>query len=158
MSRLVFGAIAMTLLSYDSAMAQQYSDEDIAAMIEQQKRLVKIDRDGCIVDPDDDGKTIVVCGEGNENRRQKLTPGPIDTDRIRRGEGISTTRAAEKDNRQCFVLGGPYGCTKLPINSVGGFGSVPPPAIPLEEVLRGLPEPDMIVTDGINVNPPKTPE
>jgi hypothetical protein len=28
-----------------------------------------------------------------------------------------------------------------------GFGYVPPPAIPLEEVLRGLPEPDMVVLE-----------
>jgi len=30
------------------------------------------------------------------------------------------------------------------------FGYVPPVAIPLEEVPKGLPEPDMIVTDGEN--------
>jgi hypothetical protein len=34
-----------------------------------------------------------------------------------------------------------------------GFGYVPPVAIPLEEVLKGLPEPDMIVTDGENAPP-----
>ena len=27
------------------------------------------------------------------------------------------------------------------------FGYVPPPAIPLEEVLKGLPEPDMVIPE-----------
>jgi hypothetical protein len=33
------------------------------------------------------------------------------------------------------------------------FGYVPIVAIPLEEVLKGLPEPDMIVTNGENAPP-----
>ncbi|WP_281346991.1 hypothetical protein [Sphingorhabdus lacus] len=37
---------------------------------------------------------------------------------------------------------------KIYMKGVGvGFGYVPPPAIPLEEVLRGLPEPDMILRE-----------
>jgi hypothetical protein len=152
MSRLLLGVMAMTLLSYQSVSAQPLDKEEISTLIGRQKKLVKIDRNGCIVDPEDDGNTIVVCGESEDNRRQKLPPGPIDTDRIRRGEAISTKRAGEKDNSQCFAVGGPYGCIKLPTNGVG-FGSVPPPAIPLEEVLRGLPEPDMIVPEGSNADP-----
>lgn len=43
---------------------------------------------------------------------------------------------------------------KIYMKGVGrGFGYVPPVAIPLEEVLKGLPEPDMIVTDGENAPP-----
>jgi hypothetical protein len=158
MSRLLLGVIAMTLLSYDGAAAQQPSKEKVAAIIEQQKKLVKISRDGCIVDPQDDGTTIIVCGESEDNKSQRMGPGPINNDRIRRGEAISTTRAGERDNSQCNAVGGPYGCIKLPMNRMGGFGSVPPPAIPLEEVLRGLPEPDMIVQEGTNVDLPKAPE
>ena len=37
---------------------------------------------------------------------------------------------------------------KLPAGASASFGYVPPPVIPLEEVYRGLPEPDMIVQEG----------
>jgi hypothetical protein len=69
-----------------------------------------------------------------------------DEDRIRRGEAISSKRAAA-------CLRGDTNC-KIYMKGVSmGFGYVPPPAIPLEEVLKGLPEPDMIVTDGEKAPP-----
>ena len=68
--------------------------------------------------------------------------GPAE-DRIRRGEGISTTRAAKRDYSACGVIGSGLGCIQLPENHVR-FGSVPETAIPLEEVMKGLAPQDLV--------------
>jgi hypothetical protein len=144
MSRLL---ILPLLLICSAADAQSLSDAELAEMIAKQRRTVSIDADGCLKNPNDEDDVIVVCGEPEENRRQKLPPQSAGNDRIRRGEAVSTTKAAAKDNRNCGVIGAGLGCITLPKNNMR-FGSVPPPAIPLEEVYRGLPEPDMVVTEG----------
>jgi hypothetical protein len=65
-------------------------------------------------------------------------------DRIRRGEAVSTTRAAERDRSGCGKVGIDTGCTQLPKNNMG-FGKPPPPMPPdFADVIRGLPEPDDI--------------
>lgn len=84
-----------------------------------------------------------MCGENPDNKSQRVfrDSGDVDEDRIRTGEAISSKRAAA-------CIRGDSMC-KIYMKGVGmGFGYVPPPAISLEEVLRGLPEPDMIVRDG----------
>jgi hypothetical protein len=144
MSRLL---ILPLFLICSTADAQSLSDAEFAAMIAKQRRTVSIDADGCLKNPNDNDDVIVVCGEPEENRRQKLPQRSADNDRIRRGEALSSTKAAAKGNRNCGVIGSGLGCIILPKNSKR-FGSVPPPAIPLEEVYRGLPEPDMVVTVG----------
>jgi hypothetical protein len=150
MSRLL--VIAAMMVS-TTAMAQTLTDAELAAIIAKQRATISINADGCVKNPNDDDGTIIVCGESEDNKRQKLPVRTVDNDRIRRGEGISSTKAAAKDNRNCGVIGAGMGCIELPKNYIpGGFGSVPPPAIPLEEIYRGLPEPDMIVTDGDGVN------
>ena len=143
MSRLLVAAVA---LSASVVSAQPLSDDEIAEQIEKARRLVAVDAEGCVKYPKTD--EIVVCGENPDNKRLRLFRDAqgTDEDRIRRGEAISSKRAAA-------CLRGDTMC-KIYMKGVGiGFGYVPPVAIPLEEVLKGLPEPDMIVTDGDNAPP-----
>lgn len=134
MSRLLVAAFA---LSASHVTAQPLSDADIAAQIEKARRLVAVDAEGCVKYPQRD--EIVVCGENQDNKNQRAFTdrGPPDENRIRPGEAVSQLRAA-----CCSPI------PKVPPFYTSSFGYVPPPAIPLEEVLKGLPEPDMIVRDG----------
>ncbi len=135
MSRLL---VAVFAFSASAGSAQQVSDAEIAAQIEKARRLVAVDAEGCVKYPQND--EIVVCGENSENKRQKLDPGPVDNDRIRRGEAVSTERAA----------GCAYGDKLCRTPPSGGtpFGYVPPVALDYFEVMKGLPDPDMIVPEG----------
>jgi hypothetical protein len=135
MSRLLVAAFA---LSAAAVSAQPLSDEEIAAQIEKARRLVAVDAEGCVKYPQSD--EIVVCGENSENKRQKLDPGSVDNDRIRRGEAVSTERAA----------GCAYGdkLCRTPLSGGTPFGYVPPVALDYFEVMKGLPEPDMVVPEG----------
>ena len=138
MSRLLVAAMA---LSASVASAQPVRDDEIAKQIEKARRLVAVDAEGCVKYPATD--EIVVCGENPDNKSQRVfrDRGAPDEDRIRMGEAVSTKRAAA-------CLRGDNMC-KIYMKGVGmGFGYVPPPAIPLEEVLKGLPEPDMVVQEG----------
>lgn len=128
------------------ASAQPASDPEIAAIIENARQLVAIDAQGCLKYPQND--EIVVCGENPDNKSQRIfnERGAPDENRIRRGEAISTKRAAA-------CLSTDSMCKIYPNVKGMGFGYVPPPAIPLDEVLSGLPEPDMIVTNGENAPP-----
>lgn len=140
MSRLL---VAILALSANAATAQSTGDDEIATQIEKARRLVAVDEEGCIKYPQTD--EIVVCGENPDNKSQRIFTGQAepDEDRIRRGEAVSTKRAAA-------CIPGDSMC-KIYMKGVGvGFGYVPPPAIPLEEVLKGLPEPDMVVPEGSN--------
>jgi hypothetical protein len=141
MSRLL---VAAFVLLTAPAIAQQTSDAEIAAQIENARRLVAVDAEGCVKYPQ--SNEIVVCGENPENKRQKLDPGPVDNDRIRRGEAVSSERAA----------GCVYGdkLCRTPLSGGTPFGYVPPVALDYFEVMKGLPEPDMIVTDGEPAPPP----
>jgi hypothetical protein len=139
MSRLLVAAMA---LSASVASAQPVRDDEIAKQIEKARRLVAVDAEGCVKYPATD--EIVVCGENPDNKSQRMFTdrGPPDENRIRPGEAVSQLRAA-----CCSPI------PKIPPFWTSSFGYVPPPAIPLEEVLKGLPEPDMIVTDGENAPP-----
>ena len=139
MSRLLVAAVA---LSASVVSAQPVSDDEIAEQIEKARRLVAVDAEGCVKYPATD--EIVVCGENPDNKSQRMFTdrGPPDENRIRPGEAVSQLRAA-----CCSPI------PKIPPFWTSSFGYVPPPAIPLEEVLKGLPEPDMIVTDGENAPP-----
>ncbi len=142
MSRLLVVAL---VISASPIAAQRLNDEEIAAQIENARRLVAVDAEGCVKYPQND--EIVVCGENADNKSQRVfQKSELDENRLRRGEAISSRRAAE-------CLTGDSMCKRY-MKGVGiGFGYVPPPAIPLEEVLKGLPEPEMIVTDGENAPP-----
>lgn len=135
MSRLL---VAVFAFSASAASAQQVSDAEIAAQIEKARRLVAVDAEGCVKYPQND--EIVVCGENSENKRQKLDPRPVDNERIRRGEAVSTERAA----------GCAYGDKLCRTPPSGGtpFGYVPPVALDYFEVMKGLPEPDMVISEG----------
>ena len=139
MSRLLVAAVA---LSASVVSAQPMSDDEIAEQIEKARRLVAVDAEGCVKYPKTD--EIVVCGENPDNKRLRLLMdrGPPDENRIRPGEAVSQVRAA-----CCSPI------PQIPPFWTSSFGYVPPVAIPLEEVLKGLPEPDMIVTDGENAPP-----
>lgn len=137
MSRLLVIACAF---SATASFAQSEAENDVAAQIEKARRLVAVDKDGCVKYPQSD--EIVVCGENPDNASQRIFKGTQENDemRLRRGEAVSTRRAAA-------CLTGDSMC-KIYKKGVGvGFGYVPPPAISLEEVLRGLPEPDMVVPE-----------
>lgn len=137
MSRLLVIACAF---STTASFAQSEPENDVPAQIEQARRLVAVDKDGCVKYPQSD--EIVVCGENPDNASQRIFKETQENDemRLRRGEAVSTRRAAA-------CLTGDSMC-KIYMKGVGvGFGYVPPPAIPLEEVLRGLPEPDMVVPE-----------
>lgn len=137
MSRLL---VALFAFSASVVSAQQVSDGEIAAQIEKARRVVAVDAEGCIKYLQSD--EIVVCGENPDNESQRLftDASPPDENRIRRGEAVSATKAAS-------CIGDYPKCTHRLQKIIGvPFGYVPPPAIPLEEVLKGLPEPDMIVT------------
>ena len=134
MSRLLMPALIGALFLSSPRSAQQRTDSEIAAQIERARRLVAVDVEGCVKYPV--GDEIVVCGSQQENKRQKLDPGPIDNDRIRRGEVISTVRAA-----CCSPI------PKLKPLVTSSFGYVPPVALDYHELMKGLPEPDMIVPE-----------
>ena len=141
MSRLVVALFILASGATDTA-AQQLSDGQIAEQIEKARRLVAVDAEGCVKYPQ--SVEIVVCGENPDNKSQRVftDAGPPDENRIRRGEAVLATKAAS-----CI---GDYPKCSHRLQKIIGvpFGYVPPPAILLEEVLKGLPEPDMIVTSG----------
>lgn len=141
MSRLLVALFALLMITGMATAQQPDIDEAIAAQIERARRLVAVDEEGCVRYPKND--EIVVCGENPDNVSQRVfrERGEADENRLRRGEAVSGRRAAN-------CLPGDSMC-KIHMQGTGiGFGYVPPPAIPLEEVLKGLPEPDMIVKDG----------
>ena len=141
MSRLLV-AIYILASGATAAVAQQVTDGEIAAQIEKARRLVAVDAEGCVKYPQ--SVEIVVCGENPDNKSQRVftDAGPPDENRIRRGEAVLATKAAS-------CIGDYPKCVHRLQKIIGvPFGYVPPPAIPLEEVLKGLPEPDMIVIDG----------
>lgn len=141
LSRLLV-AIFICATAASHAVAQTaLNPDDAASQIERARRLVAVDPDGCVKYPTTD--EIVVCGENQDNKSQRIFRDSQEPDenRIRRGEAVSSKRAAA-------CLRGDNLC-KIHMKGIGmGFGYVSPPAIPLDEVLKGLPEPDMIVIDG----------
>ena len=138
MSRLLVAALFATLCIPTVGHAQRLSDAEIAAQIENARRLVAVDAEGCLKYPASD--EIVVCGTADENTRQKMDPGPVDKNRIRRGEAVSTIRAAA-----CA-----FGDTLCRTSPSGGIpvGYVPPVALDYHELMKGLPEPEMVVPEG----------
>jgi hypothetical protein len=148
LSRMVIAALVISVILSSSVGAQKLSDTEIKTQIEKQRRMVAADQYGCAKYPSDD--EIVVCGPNLENERQKLPQGPVDKDRIRRGEAVSTTRAAERSRSGCGIEGINIGCTQLPKNTMS-FGKPPPPMPPdYADVVRGLPEPEDVVSEGGN--------
>ena len=142
MALLVFAPISL------HAQPPKLTDAQIAAMIEKQRRTVALDADGC--ERYTEENVIVVCGKDEEKERQKTGDKTINNDRIRVGEGYDATKAARclPGDKTCRI--------PLPPSWSAKFGKVPPIAIPLEEILCGLPEPDMIVPEGSNPVPPQT--
>lgn len=140
MSRLLVAVLALcSSLAASQAAGQPLSDEEIAAQIEQARRLVAVDAQGCVKYPQND--EIVVCGEDADRESQRaFRDRAPDENRIRPGEAVSSERAA----------GCVYGDTLCRTPPSGGtpFGYVPPVALDYFEVMKGLPEPDMIVSEG----------
>lgn len=134
MSRLL---VAVFAVSATAAWAQQVKDTEIAAQIEKARRMVAADPEGCVKYPQSD--EIVVCGDNPDNKSQRISSdrGTTDENRLWPGEAVSTVRAA------CFSP-----IPKLPPFWTSSFATVSQPAIPLKEVLKGLPEPDMVVQEG----------
>jgi len=143
LSRLLAAIFLFALAQPENLLAQTLTDAEIAAMIEKQRRQVAFDADGCLKHPEkEDENVIIVCGEDPENRRQRLPPNEYDPDKIRVGQAVSTKRAG-----QCI---GQYPqCSHRLTEIVGArFGTVKPMAIDLDEVMKGLPDADMVVAEG----------
>jgi hypothetical protein len=133
---------ALPVLCAPSIVYAQANEIDVVtAMIEKQKRMVALDADGCPKYPEED--IIIVCGTPQDERDRGLFQGGPPVDRIRPGEAISTTRAAQRDPKACANIGSGLGCIQLEGKSVP-FGSVPETAIPLEQVLKGLAPQDLV--------------
>ena len=130
MSRLLVAALAIAALSPRPTYSQSLTDTEIATEIERARRLVAVDDEGCVKYPV--GDEIVVCGTNEENERQKLPiPQPRygPGDRVP-GEALPTTYLEK-------------------VSAPGiGFGYVPPVALDYHELMKGLPEPDMVVPEG----------
>ena len=157
MSRLVLSVFVMTLLSYPDAKAQQKADDTAKAMIDLQRSMVSIDRNGCIVNKEDEENIIVVCGPDEEAERQALrSERVINEDKIRRGEAVSTVRAAAADKRNCGVIGSGMGCIQLPENWIKGDYSPPYPP-DFADVMKGLPDQKQ-VNSAQDFNPAPPPE
>jgi hypothetical protein len=143
MSRAVL-AIFVSLISPTALYAQTAENFDAAIYAKtKSEQLMDIGQDKPKCPEPKAGEEIIVCGE-IDNGEDQLIYGdsPPNEDRIRAGEAISTTKAAT-------CMGGFTQCGHRLSKVAGvGFGRVPPPAIPLEEVYRGLPEPDMVVQEG----------
>jgi hypothetical protein len=137
MSRLLVALSLSLTFPFSSLVAQSLPDEQIAAQIERSRRLVAVDNEGCVKYPVNDD--IVVCGANKENERQKLEPEPYDANRLRRGDAVSSERAAGCVQGDNLCRTPPSGGTP--------FGSVPPPALDYYELMKGLPEPDMIIPE-----------
>jgi hypothetical protein len=140
MSRLVVAVFAANIFLASTVAQPSTTEDGVAASIERVRKLVAVDEEGCVKYPQN--TEIVVCGENPDNKSQRIfrDRGAPDENRIRTGEAVSATKAAS-----CI---GDYPKCSHRLQKIIGvpFGYVPPPAIPLEEVLKGLPEPDMIVT------------
>jgi hypothetical protein len=143
MSRWVTLFFLSPIFTISPALAQNAPKDSAAELIAKSKELTALDKNGCLISKEKD--VITVCGEGGDNESQRVFGDrPSDEDRIRRGEAVSTTRAA------ACIPG--TGC-KPPLYGGTPFGRVPPPAIPFDEVMKGLPEPDMVVPEGSGDNP-----
>jgi hypothetical protein len=143
LSRLLAAIFLILPFMSGAAIAQQMSKAEIAAMIETQRRQVALDADGCPKYPkEEDEDVIVVCGEGDENRDQKVPSDAYDPDKIRQGQAVSTKRAG-----QCI---GQFPQCRHRLHEVygAGFGYVKPMAVDWDETMKGLPEPDMVVAEG----------
>ena len=142
MSRLLAAIFLLAPFTAGTANAQQMSKTEIAAMIEAQRRQVALDADGCPKYPkEEDENVIVVCGEDDENRRQKMPSNAYDPDKINKGE-VSTKRAA-----QCI---GQFPQCRHRLQEIYGvgFGYVKPMAVDWDETMKGLPEQEMVVAEG----------
>jgi hypothetical protein len=121
------------------AWAQAIEPDQSAALIEKSKKLTAIDENGCL--KSDDPREILVCGESEDTKSQRIFRG-------QGGDGPRDPSNSAANSRTAACIPG-TGCIPRMSGGVSiGFGYVPPPAIPLEEVYRGLPEPDMIVPEG----------
>jgi hypothetical protein len=143
MSRLVLAGIAMTMLSYQNVYGMQLTDAEIAADIERQKQQIVYSTQDCPKTPrPGEEDIIIVCAGPSEDTKRQTLPVKrgINKDRIRGGEAVSNRKSAScaPQDKNC----------RPPLYGGRAIGSVPEPAIPLEEVLRGLPEPDMVVPEG----------
>jgi hypothetical protein len=144
MSRVLIMLCALTL-STAPAFGQSAKPKQGAEMIAKSKKITAVDRNGCL--KPDDGPAIVVCGESEDTRSQRIFRNQSSDPRF-------ANSAAQNEHAAACIAG--TGCVPRMSGGVTmGFGTVPPPAIPLEEVYRGLPEPDQIVPED---DYPNTPE
>lgn len=144
MSRVAIMLYVISLfLSGDPVSAETEKPVHGPEMIARSKKLTAMDRNGCLK-PDDD-PVIVVCGESEDTKSQRIF-------RNQRSDPRFPNSAAQNERAAACIAG--TGCVRQMQGGVKmGFGSVPPPAIPLEEVLRGLPEPDQIVAEDSEQEP-----
>jgi hypothetical protein len=136
MSRAVF---IMLLLCNASAFAQSPDKpvEEVAELVKTRSTEIITVEDGkkCPEVVESDG--IVVCAEIDNGEDQLI----FSDQRVKESSGAKTNA----DAAACIPG---TGCRVPPSGGVTiGFGKRRPPAIPFEEVLKGLPEPDAVVPE-----------
>ncbi len=138
MSRGAILLVAIMLFTACNAHAQTAKQQSGPELIERSRKLTAVDKNGCL--KPDDGPAIVVCGESEDTKSQRIFRDQLSDPRHPNGAAQNTAAAA-------CIPG--TGCIPRMKGGVSiGFGKVPPPAIPFEEVLRGLPEPEDVVQEG----------
>lgn len=143
MSRVAITVLLAMLGLTAPAKGQTAKAEPGADLIARTKKLSAMDKDGCLK-PDDD-PVIVVCGESEDTKSQRVFRKQLRDPRFPNG-------AAQNSHAAACIPG--TGCVPAMKGGVKfGIGYVPPPVIPLEEVYRGLPEPDMVVQEGEDTAP-----
>lgn len=131
MSRAVF---ALILIS-SSVSAQPVQQEPLLGNVAKRSAdIIKIQEIKKCPEPVE-GEEIVVCGEVDNGEDQLV----FEDQRVKESSGASANASAA-----ACIPG--TGC-RTPPHGGASFGKRRPPAIPLEEVYRGLPEPDMVVTE-----------
>ena len=133
MSRAVFGLMSL-LASPAVAQSPQKLDEDVAVFVKTRSAAIVTvdDKKKCPEVHESEG--IVVCAEVDNGEDQLIF-----------GDQRFKERSAAGTNADAAACIPHTGCRVPPSGGVGiGFGKRRPPAIPYEEVLRGLPEPDAV--------------
>ena len=142
----------------EAAHAQITTDDSTLALIENARRLVAVDADGCLKNTDPD--EIVVCASFDANRKYRL-PFPeliVSEERIR--EPIPTGNAEFVNTGRCYVDASERKCFKgLPVFSVsfgGAGGGVGGPAGRLwQEITPGVPDENYVKQVQIKANKPE---
>jgi hypothetical protein len=127
--------VVVLILMSSSVSAQPVQQEPLLGNVAKRSAdIVELQEEKKCPEPVE-GEGIVVCGEVDNGEDQLI----FEDQRVKESSGASANA-----NAAGCVPG--TGCRTPPSGGVS-FGKRRPPAIPLEEVYAGLPEPDLVVTE-----------